>query len=556
MAWYDNLSDAETVSVSADEKTSATPSREDRGISEWGRDIARAIGQGVSFGTGDEIEAFVTMLKSGVPYNKAVKQIRKEIAQFREDEPLVAYPAEIVGSLPTGLAGGVGLARLGLGSVGQATTLGGIYGAASGDDGISSRVTGGVGGAVGGNITSKLAPPITEKARELLGRGLPLTVGQMIGRGVKPFEEALTALPFIGREITEGLTSSLQGFGRATYNEILKPLGKSLPDDISGREAYKAVKDIISKEYEKIVPNLLVPAKADLKTLVAKISADVKAELGESDYGKKAYEVYEDIIKKQVDSRLSSSGLVDGYELQRMLIKVRDEAMEFSTEDPFLRKAAAGLRDVSDTISETVAKFNPSYAPKLKTVNESFSKLIPAERAATSVGAKQGNFTPAQLISSIRATDQSLRKNVFGKGEARLQRFAETADEVMGSTVPKTGTTERLLGAGLVSGVGGLLEGQAGAGLGLFGTAVGSKVAQGLYGPSGRKAAEAFLRANTTIQPKLSRLGAPTVGGQVTGPLAQELLGVRSAQASEMQSDPYSGIPRVTIRPSDRYLLD
>jgi hypothetical protein len=48
-----------------------------------------------------------------------------------------------------------------------------------------------------------------------------------------------------------------------------------------------------------------------------------------------------------------------------------------------------------------------------------------------------------------------------------------------------------------------------------------------------------------SLAPTVSEFG-PRVGGLL----------LPEAQASEMQSDPYSGIPRVTIRPSDRNLLD
>jgi len=523
--------------------TAPVPAKQ-RDIKGYLKDIGRAIAQGVSFGTADEIEAFVEKLRTGRPYSEAVKEIRQEIEQFRRDEPLIAYPAEIIGSIPTGMGIGGMLARRGVGTLGQAVGMGSFYGGAAGEDTLSSRAGGAaVGGLVGGAV-SKAIPAISEPAKKLLGRGLPMTVGQMIGGGAKTLEEAATSIPFVGAPIKRGMGRAIEGFNEATYNEILSPLGVSIPKGATGREAYKAAKDAISAAYNKLVPQLDIPPAANIKSAAQEIMDTVKSNLGDSEYGKKAYEVFEDVIKRQLLSRVDEAGGISGADLQRALSNLRSESIEYATDDVFLSKASAGMRDVADAVAEALAKNNPAHAARLKLINESFSKLIPAERATTLLGAKQGKFTPAQLLSSIRATEPSLRKQAFARGEARLQEFAELADEVIGSQLPTSGTTERLLTTGLLTGggygMGGASGGLAGIGLPLVGTPIASL----MYSPAGRRTLEEILKRTPPVKTAVSRSVAPPVAGMLAPDISEGLLGIGEARAEPGRIRYESGVDR------------
>jgi len=95
--------------------------------------VARAVGQGLSFGFGDEIEAG---LKTGFgflgDYDKTVKDVRDDIKQFRETNAPLALGLELGGGL---LTGGLGAGR--------------VAGSALGRNIINKVGTTGFGGAVG-----------------------------------------------------------------------------------------------------------------------------------------------------------------------------------------------------------------------------------------------------------------------------------------------------------------------------------------------------------------------------------------------------------------------
>jgi hypothetical protein len=109
---------------------------------------ARAAVQGLTFGTGDEVEAAVrSLVQDGVSFNDALTQVQGEINQFSEENPNIALGAEVLGAIPTMFAAGprafqvlskspVGATALGFGG-------GFAYGAATGE-GTEDRLMKGV----------------------------------------------------------------------------------------------------------------------------------------------------------------------------------------------------------------------------------------------------------------------------------------------------------------------------------------------------------------------------------------------------------------------------
>ena len=142
--------------------------------------LARAIGQGVTFGFGDEIEAGIRSLGSDRSYDEEVADIRKSISEFRETNPVAAYGSEIVGSIPTGI-GLAGLAlRGGLKGAAKIGALeGSIYGAGEGEgvEGTATSTALGAGlGAAGGKVAEKafegIAPLVGKFMKKTRGSGI------------------------------------------------------------------------------------------------------------------------------------------------------------------------------------------------------------------------------------------------------------------------------------------------------------------------------------------------------------------------------------------------
>ena len=134
-------------------------------------ETARAFGQGLTFGTLDELEAAVrTGSISGADYERQRNLLREQQKQFGQDMPLVKTPVELAGGLvmPLGMAGQIGklapetqaliTGTSTLGRVGRGVVAGGVTGALSGygysekDAGSEATMGGIFGGLIGGTV--------------------------------------------------------------------------------------------------------------------------------------------------------------------------------------------------------------------------------------------------------------------------------------------------------------------------------------------------------------------------------------------------------------------
>ncbi len=144
----------------------------------------RALGQGVTLGFGDEIEAG---LRTGFgllgDYDKTVKDIRGNIKDFREENPYGSLALELTGGLATGGlgAGRVATSALGrkilekAGTTGLGATIGvgegAIAGAGSADGDFGDRALGALGGGALGGAFGATLPSVINLGGKALNRG-------------------------------------------------------------------------------------------------------------------------------------------------------------------------------------------------------------------------------------------------------------------------------------------------------------------------------------------------------------------------------------------------
>ncbi len=65
----------------------------------------------------------------------------------------------------------------------------------------------------------KVLPPVTEKAKELIKQGVPLTVGQSVGGGLRKIEEGIKSIPFLGDPIVGAEIRATQGFNKGNISQ-------------------------------------------------------------------------------------------------------------------------------------------------------------------------------------------------------------------------------------------------------------------------------------------------------------------------------------------------
>lgn len=216
--------------------------------SQFGGGFARAIGQGLTFGFGEELESLPYLLPGGETREEALQRIRGEMKAYSKEYPKTAFVGEIGGGLLLG--GGAGALRAGaaraaggalartaarmeasnLGraalATGRAATTGvgqaaiGGFGSAEGD--VSDRLKGAVlGGTVGAAlpyagripVVGKLGTAVVRKGGELMEAGQRVAAAgaeraglSRVARLVEP-----TTAARIQRQAAEALPGSTTG---------------------------------------------------------------------------------------------------------------------------------------------------------------------------------------------------------------------------------------------------------------------------------------------------------------------------------------------------------
>ena len=423
--WYDDIQGAVDVTP---------PSG--RGKFDFYRDIARAAGQGLSLGFGDEIEAAVTSFFGKRPYSEVVKEIRGDISQFKEQAPVVAYGAEILASMITGGAGtarAVG-ANVGREAIKRAGLAGGaeaaIYGAGTGET-PEQRIMGATIGAPVGAVTAglgqKYMPALQEGAKSMLKRGYPLTMGQAVGGKVSSIEQKMS-LPFLQESIQEARRRPQQMFVRETIDEALKPLGVKVPEGFTGETAVDFAEDAIQEAYAKVVPKAKFSTAAPDTEIESILQQALKDGVFDADDLKK--------FRKDLAEAYTSkkrNGAMTGELFKEAESDISSAIQSFRMSGN--RRQARVMRDIQGVLRDQFAKQNPDL-PDLQAANKAYRNMRPIVKLSDRKVATGGEFTPAALVKEETRGRARTSPEVVRAREAR---------DILGQTVPDSGTASRML---------------------------------------------------------------------------------------------------------------
>lgn len=419
-------------------------------------DVARAAGQGLTFGFGDELVAFAKSLGDKT-YEEALAEERESLERFREESPLVAYPAEIAASIPTSLLG-IGLLGRGaqaagrfipsalksapVGAVATGAAEGALYGAGAAEEG--ERLAGaGVGGALGGALGGAVGvafPKVSEQAKNLIDEGIPVTAGQAMGGVPRLVETAMGAVPVVREFVEQAKDRATVGFTSATMNRALKPIGKELPKRLEGTQAFDEAMDLISKEYENVIPSLNVGSAEEMAEAV-QLGISEAVEAQPTLYGKDLKE-FSDLVGN-IFSKMPEKGDVDGKVLKEIESRLGTAARtKIKTGRP---DTAFALNDVKAAFRKELARQDTTGSEALSKVNEAYKNILPIERSVNKALAEGGSFTPKQLIQSMR--QQSPRQTARGK--MTDQEFATAAQSVIGKGAREGALVAPLTGLGV-----------------------------------------------------------------------------------------------------------
>lgn len=291
--------------------------------------------------------------------------------------------------------------------------------------------------AVTGMVGKALSPKVDEAVNYFMKRGVTPTVGQIAGGTTAAIENKLRSVPLIGDAITGAQKRVAEQFNRAVLNEALKPIGGQV-DDI-GRAGIEQADDVISAAYQKLLPELTYQADDLFKADLTKI-AQLAKEMPEPQF-----KAFLQIVKNKLASRLGESGSMDGQTFKGVESELTRLVKGYMKDPSFdQRQLGSALEAVRTALRDNLVRANPVKAPELQQINRAWANFARVRDAASKLTSEGGVFSPAQLLSAVKAGDSSAGKGQFAKGKALLQEIAEKGKQLF-PTFPNSGTADRAI---------------------------------------------------------------------------------------------------------------
>lgn len=313
-----------------------------------------------------------------------------------------------------------------------------------GEKATQTAIGGGVGGltgVAGRAVGGMIAPQFGADAQKLLQAGVDLTPGQMGGRVARQLEEGAKSIPIGGNFVRGAELRTLDSFNRATVNQALKPIGVEVPENLTGRKLIAAGQDALDDAYSRLLPTLTFHADNDFVNSLRGLDATAQSLA----LPPAQQQQWERILNERFIDRLDPSDKMDGQTLK----KVEEELSRFANN--YSKSTDAAQRDVGFMVSQlrgeirdALERQDASKAGQLKKINTAFAAFTRIDAAANSAPTQEGRFTPGQLLAAAKAGDASTRRQAFARGDALLQDWGQSAENVIGNKLPDSGTAGRL----------------------------------------------------------------------------------------------------------------
>lgn len=285
----------------------------------------------------------------------------------------------------------------------------------------------------------------------LVKEGVKPTFGQLMGPKWSKGEEGLASAPILGSSIKESRLRAMEDFNRAVANRTLRHVNQSLPEKSpAGYSMIDEVERMVGMEYDNLLPRLSVKNDPDLTNDLKAVQSEWAKTLPPA-HSSRLKQLSNQLIR---DELRRNRGTLTGENLKAVETRLGEIYRGMRTSQNFDdRQLAMGVKDLQQTMRDAIIRQNPSEGEKLQQVNKAWHDLIRMEDAATRSVVNEGVFTPGQYMASLKKMDSTRGKRSFAKGAVPNQDFGVSAQRVLGSTIPDSGTPFRTaLGLGVLGG--------------------------------------------------------------------------------------------------------
>jgi len=449
---------ADVPSAAHEGMSHTTPSR----VVKEGAPIADRFVGGVESGLleGNKLSAMFGNWLGGIPHSKedldlAVKIQNEHEAKVKAMAPSGLDAAHMLGEIadplnyigPAGaIKGATTGARILRGVIGGAQ--GGLLSPTQGTDIGNEKLKQATAGAVTGGVMGGAIPEMSPEAKLLVNEGVRLTPGQKAGPFIRRIEEGAQSVPVTGHFIRGAEKAARDDFNRAIYNRVLEPVGEKYETSGPiGNEGIASLRDKLGAAYDRAIRGTTFKVNLADQTPVGLTPddlGDLHKILGLMTTERR--EQFNKIISQRFTERLSADGAMDAATFKEVEGELRGLARRYSRSDD-LDQAHVGdaIDETVDLLRESLMRQNPTKAAELQAANRAYSRYVAAETGARRRLGSDGVMTPQDFLGGLSAMDASVRKNRFARGVLDMQDLARAGNKVLSSTLPNSGTADRLL---------------------------------------------------------------------------------------------------------------
>ena len=493
----------------------------------------RASAQGMSLGTSDEIEAFLTSLASDKKYSEILPEVRQKINNYRMSNPGAAITSEILGSLLTGKAF---VGKTPTGTFKRVLGGGTVYGGGAADPQADPRLEEGKDLTLGESARirteeaarsalwtlpfaylSKIMQP-TKESLSYTKKGGEVTPGQIVGGEFKSIEDVAEKLPLVGTGIKSAKENVLKNFNQLTFNEFISDLNNALKRQVStegkkigidfkkipetknklGNEMFSETNRYVNKAYDRILEKLVIK---DKKTLQNQVDSILNNYEGQLPIG----------IRKQLNrlifNRFNNNDELIGESLKRAHSQIRTRHRKSGNSTASDAEDLHDMYgDILDLLSDNIAKYNPTTYFQYSALDKIYPKFLSLEKAVISAKNVNYYFSPQQLINAGISSAKAKSAREIAKGNAPFSALGREAEEVITSSGPKDVIPYYAMGA-----------------------------LAGGYTGTGEDFGEMGIRAGSIVAPLLA------VGASYRSPKARRLLSEMLRKSFTTRVSPYLG---------------
>jgi hypothetical protein len=498
----------------------------------------RASAQGMSLGTSDEIEAFLTSLASDKKYSEILPEVRQKINNYRMSNPGAAITSEILGSLLTGKAF---VGKTPTGTFKRVLGGGTVYGGGAADPQADPRLEEGKNLTLGESARirteeatrsalwtlpfaylSRIMQP-TKESLSYTKKGGEVTPGQIVGGEFKAIEDVAEKLPLVGTGIKSAKENVLKNFNELTFNEFISDLNNALkkqtlvfPKNVEGKkigidfkkipetknklgnEMFSETNRYVNKAYDRILEKLVIK---DKKTLQNQVDSILNNYEGQLPIG----------IRKQLNrlifNRFNNNDELIGESLKRAHSQIRTRHRKSGNSTASDAEDLHDMYgDILDLLSDNIAKYNPTTYFQYSALDKIYPKFLSLEKAVISAKNVNYYFSPQQLINAGISSAKAKSAREIAKGNAPFSALGREAEEVITSSGPKDVIPYYAMGA-----------------------------LAGGYTGTGEDFGEMGMRAGSIVAPLLA------VGASYRSPKARRLLSEMLRKSFTTRVSPYLG---------------